>query len=155
MNLDRVEEFAVQHLDSNDVRITRRNKFLHQRGGIQTEDEAVLLSGQSQSLRSVEAPHAGSAAADIRLDDQRPAKPLSRRQSLRRSMNYPGFRIRQPKLLKQQELRRLRELGAKSLEAVDDAHSAAFQVLQVPQRVEDGVAVIAVPRRRAHLVQDE
>ena len=58
-------------------------------------------------------------------------------------------------LVHQHELAGLGELRAERLEAVEDLYAAGLEVLQKAQRVEDLVAMIAVPGRRAHAVEDE
>ena len=156
MDLDRVEIAAVQHLDADDVSVARGDEFLDQRGRVDAEGESVLSGGRAaRPCGRVEALDACAAAADIRLDDDGPAEAFGGGEGLAGAMDHARFRVGQAEVVEQRELGGLGEFGAKGLEAVDDADSAALEVFEIAEGVEDGVAVLAVPCRWAHAVDDE
>ena len=109
----------------------------------------------ASDVRRVEADDAGAAAADVRLDDDGKAQPLGGGRRLRRVVDDAGARIRQAERFEQRQLRRLGDLGAPRLVAVDDPHAEPFEVRQVLQRVEGQVAAAAQVGRRTHAVEDD
>ena len=79
VNLNRVQIAAVQHFDTHDMRIACGNELLHQRGRIHAEGKTIRcvrrLRGRGSQLRwMIKALDARTAATDVRLDDDRPAK---------------------------------------------------------------------------------
>ena len=160
VHLDRVQKLAVQHLHPHDMRILRRDELLHQRGRVQAElpahPDAGLSSDAACSCESaIEALHARTRAADIGLHHDGPAQAFRSRRRLRRAGGSPGPSGRRCRASPSAKLAGLAEFGAERLEPVDHLHAAALQVLQKAQRVEDLVAVVAVPCRGLHAVEDQ
>ncbi len=66
VDLDGVEECTVQDLHADDVCVLRGDELLHQRGGVECEDEFAPLGGKRQIFRGVEAGDGRAAAAYVR-----------------------------------------------------------------------------------------
>src|SRR5271170_1822438 len=70
-------------------------------------------------------------------------------------MDNASLRVGQIKRIQQRELRRLRKLSAKCAQSINDAHAPPLQVIEKSLRIENAIAVLAIPRRRAHPVDDQ
>ncbi len=159
MHLDGVEELAVKNLDADDVSVLRGYELLHERGGVQAKLQGVGGAGRRldrmpQLGLAVKTLDAGTGAADVGLDHNRPAQTLGGGERLLRPMNDTSLRIGHAELFHEHKLAGLRQLGAEGLHAVQDLDAARLQVFEKTQSVEDLVAVIAIPGGGRHAVED-
>ncbi len=104
---------------------------------------------------AVEALDAGAAAADVRLDDYRPAQSVGCGEGLFGAVDDAGLRVGQAEGVGEDELPGLGELRLEGLEAVDDFDAARGEMLEEAEGVEDLIAVVAVPGRGRHAVEDK
>ena len=160
VDLDGVEEFAVENFDADDMGVFGRDELLDESGGVQAELECVFRAGLggdggAELREAVETLDAGAGAADVGLDDDGPAKALGGVSRLRSPVDDASLGVRDAELVHQRELAGFRKLGAEGLEAVEDFDAASFEVLEEPEGVENLVAVVAIPGGRRHAIEDE
>ena len=160
VDLDGVEEFAVEDFDADDVGVKRGDEFLDEGGAVEAELESVGrggggVDGGLELREGVEAFDAGTGAADVGLDDDGPAEAFGCSRCLRCAVDDAGLRVGDAERVHEGELAGLGELGLEGFEAVDDTDAAGFEVLKEAEGVEDLVAVVAVPGRGGHAVEDE
>src|ERR1700733_12842318 len=103
VDFDRIDESAVQHFDTHDMRVACGDELLHERGRIHAEGKTIRcvrgLRGRGRKLLwMIEALDARTAATDVRLDDDRPAETIRDRGCLGSAMNHARLRIGQAEL---------------------------------------------------------
>ncbi len=67
----------------------------------------------------------------------------------------PRFRIWQSEFFQVRQLQRFRNFVGEAAVAVDHADALAFKVCQIVERIENAVAQTALPRRRAHTIEEQ
>ncbi|MCY1007459.1 hypothetical protein OV079_18265 [Nannocystis pusilla] len=130
-DLDRVEELAADDLDAHDPPAAQRAQLLHQRGLVDAEIELAPIGGLGELGRTVEATDPGPAAADVGLDEDRPAQALGGEQRLAGVVDDAGARITEAEVVEEAELVGLGDLVAVDGAAVDDGDLAPLPVPQL------------------------
>src|SRR5205085_12137176 len=139
-----VEIFPAEDFHARNDSVAGGEGFLHQRGRIDAEIEAIRFDGGAQLVRRAEAFDSRTAPADVGLQHNGIADGSGRGERLGRVMDDAGFGVRKAELFQVGELLRFGNFVREAAVAVDDTHTFGLQVRQVIERVEDSVGQAAL-----------
>src|SRR4029079_3559258 len=130
VDVDAVEKLSAEHLDAGDMPVAERGQLLDESNSIDPQIDASAPSGVFQTLRGVEARDAGTASADVRLDDDRKAKAACRLPGERGVVDDQRPRIGKPELVEDVKLQCLGRLHRLARRAVHHRDANPLEVSQ-------------------------
>ncbi len=154
-DVDAVEEVSPKQLDPSDVPRTHRRHLLDQRDAIDAEIERPPLARRRQRRRILESLDPSTAAADVRLDQNRKPQAGARRHDRLRAVAEPGPGVRDAQLLEQIQLERLRRVHLVCRRAVHHGDADPVQVPEPLQRVESRLSMPAQIGGRTRAVEHQ
>src|SRR6185312_10649375 len=104
IHLDGVKEFSAEHFDARDVSVAQRREFLHEHRVVHAKVEHAIARRIGELFRRVKAENTRAAPADVRLHENRKAKPLRRSWRLRRIVDDSRTGVGKAELLQDVEL---------------------------------------------------
>src|SRR5207248_10991559 len=88
-----LKKFPAKNLDARDNSASRRERFLHQRRGVNAEIKPIFLDSAPQFFRRIETLDPRATAAHVWLDDHGVPDGLGPIQRLGRQIDDPRLRI--------------------------------------------------------------
>jgi len=129
--------------------------LLKQECPIECSGDPASVDGIRELEEALETDDAGTAPADVRLDDEGEVELPRRAKQQGWIVHHARARNREPQPFQKRDLQGLARLEPEDARAVEDGHAPALQMREIVARIEDRFAQPPLPGRRAHPVEDE